>query len=62
MKVGQLVGGGLCLAAAVLLAILMVTLQEGKVVFMIGDTNAPIVPVIILAVLGIALLFTARKR
>ena len=62
MNKGRLVGGIICLALAALLAVLSLTLPSDEVVFMIGDTNAPIVPVVVLAFVGLALLVTARKR
>ncbi len=62
MNKGQLIGGVVCLAVAALLAVLMVTLPEGKVVFMIGGRNLPIVPASILGVLGLWLVVTAVRR
>lgn len=62
MDRGRLIGGIICLALAALLAVLNLTLPEGKVVFMVGDTNAPLLPVIVLAIVGLALLITARER
>jgi LPXTG-motif cell wall-anchored protein len=62
MKIGRLIGGFLCMAAGVLLLILDAVLEEGKVVFMIGDTNAPIVPAIGLILLGLALLISSVRR
>jgi uncharacterized membrane protein YccC len=62
MNVGRLIGGLICLAAAVLLGVLMVTLPEGKVVFMVGDRNLPIIPVTVLAILGLGLVVTAWRR
>ncbi len=61
MNRSQAIGGFVCLAIAALLAVLTATLPSDKVVFMIGDVNAPVVPVVILAVVGLALLVTARK-
>ncbi len=61
MNKGRLLGGLICLAAAALLAVLMVTLPEGKVVFMVGDSNLPIIPVSVLGVLGVALTVTALR-
>ncbi|MGD8626314.1 MAG: hypothetical protein PVJ34_17380 [Anaerolineae bacterium] len=62
MKIGRLIGGFLCLGAGVLLLILDAVLEEGKVVFMIGDTNAPIVPAIALILIGLALLIGSIRR
>jgi hypothetical protein len=61
MNTSRLVGGIICLALAVLLAVLYFRLPAGQVTFMIGDTNMPLVPVIILGVIGIALLATVRS-
>jgi hypothetical protein len=62
MNKGRLVGGLICLASAVLLAVLAVALPDGEVMFMVGDTNRPIIPVIVLAGLGVMLLTTALGR
>jgi len=62
MNRSQAIGGFICLAIAALLAVLTVTLPAEKMVFMIGDINAPVVPVIVLAIVGLALLVTARKH
>jgi peptidoglycan/LPS O-acetylase OafA/YrhL len=62
MNKGRLIGGILCLAGAALLLVLMVALPEGKVVFMIGDSNVPWIPVIVLAGLGAGLVGTAWTR
>lgn len=62
MNRSQAIGGFICLAIAALLAVLSVTLPADQMMFMIGDVNAPIVPVIILVVVGVALLITARSR
>jgi hypothetical protein len=59
MNVGRLVGGIICLAIAVLLAVLTYTLPENQMMFMIGDENVPIVPAIILGIVGIVLVATA---
>lgn len=61
MNKGRLVGGFVCLAVAALLAVLMVTLPEGKVVFMVGDRNLPIVPVSVLGIVGLGLVVTAVR-
>ena len=62
MDKGKLVGGIICLALAALLGVAMFALPEGKVVFMIGDSNVPWVPVLVLAGAGVALLSTAWSR
>jgi len=62
MSKSRLIGGIICLAAAALLAVLNVVLPADEFVFTVGDTNAPIVLVIILAIVGLVLLLTARER
>jgi hypothetical protein len=62
MKKGRLIGGILCLAVAALLAVLIFALPEGKVVFMIGESNMPWIPVIVLAGVGAGLIGTAPRQ
>ena len=62
MNKSRLIGGIICLALAVLLAVLSFALPADKMIFMVGDTNMPYVPAIGLAVVGLALLITAGKR
>ena len=63
MNKGQVIGGIVCIAIATLLAVLSFTLPEGKVVFMAGGENIPMIPVIILAAVGFGLvLLGARGR
>ena len=62
MNKGQLAGGIICLLVAGLLGVAMFALPEGKVVFMIGDSNVPWVPVIVLAGIGVALVSTSWRR
>jgi heme A synthase len=62
MNRGSLIGGIVCLALAVLLAILNWQLPADKMMFMIGDRNAPMVPVAILAAVGVALIVGAFVR
>lgn len=62
MSKGRLIGGVICLVLAALLVVLMFALPEGKVIFMIGDSNVPWVPAIVLAGLGLWLLSTAWRR
>jgi hypothetical protein len=59
MNKGRLVGGIICLALAVLLGALNLTLPAEDLMFQIGDENMPWVPVAALAVVGIVLLATA---
>jgi len=61
MNKGRLIGGAICLAAALLIAVLFITLPEGRVTFMINDVNMPFVPVIVLGILGVWLLIEARE-
>ena len=61
MNKGRLIGGIICLAAALLIAVLFVTLPEGRVTFMVNEINMPYVPVIVLGILGVWLLVTARR-
>jgi hypothetical protein len=62
MSKGKLIGGSICLAAAVLIAVLIVAPPPGVTVsFMVEGTNMPWVPVVVLGILGIWLLVTARK-
>ena len=58
---GRVIGGIVCLALALLLAILTIGLPEDRLMFMIGDDNVPIVPAIILGIIGIALLANAKE-
>ena len=62
MNKGRLVGGIVCLVCAGLLGVAMFALSETEVVFMIGDSNVPWVPVLVLAGIGVALISTAWRR
>lgn len=62
MNKGRLIGGIICLAIAVLLAVLNFRLPENRMMFMVGDANVPLLPAMILGVVGLALLVTARER
>jgi hypothetical protein len=61
MNKSRLIGGIVCLAVAGLLVVLNVALPEDKIVFMVGDTNMPFVPPLVLGVIGVVLLVTARE-
>lgn len=62
MNTGRLIGGIICLALAGLLGVLNFTLPEENLMFMVGDENLPWIPVVILAIVGIALVATAFSR
>jgi len=62
MSKSRLIWGIICLALAVLLAVLTFVLPAGTITFMVDDTNMPWVPPVVLGILGIALLVTAVKR
>jgi len=59
MNKSRLIGGIICLALAVLIAVLTFVLPADKMIFMVGDANVPILPAIILGIVGIVLLATA---
>jgi len=61
MNKGRLIGGIICLAAALLIAVLFVALPEGKVTFTVNGTNMPFVPVVGLGIVGVWLLIQARE-
>lgn len=62
MDKSKLIGGIICLAIAVLLVVVNLRLPPENVMFQIGSVNMPWVPPIVLAIVGIALLATARKQ
>ena len=62
MNKWRLFGGVVCLALAALFGVLSEVLAAGSFVFMVDGVNRPYIPVIGLAVLGVALLFSAWKR
>jgi len=59
MNKSRFIWGIICLALAVLLAVLNVTLDADKLMFTVGDKNMPELPPIILSVVGIVLLVSA---
>jgi len=59
MNKSRLIWGIICLALAVLLAVLNLVLPPEDLMFMIGDANVPYLPPIILGIVGIVLLATA---
>lgn len=61
MKRGQLIWGIICLALAGLLVAVDLSLPADQLLFVIGDRNMPYVPPVVLGIVGIVLLATARK-
>lgn len=61
INIGRLVGGLVLLASGILLAVLTFVLPENKMMFMIGDDNLPIVPAVIMVLIGGYLVATSRK-
>jgi ABC-type nickel/cobalt efflux system permease component RcnA len=62
MKKGHLIGGIICLAAALLIAVLAVAAPPGVTLsFMVEGTNMPFIPAIGLGILGVWLLVTGRR-
>jgi hypothetical protein len=57
----QLIGGIICLALAVLLTVLNLTLPADQLMFRIGDVNMPYLPPVILGIVGIVLLTTLKR-
>ena len=56
MRTGLLIAGSICLALAVLLAVLTLVLPDGSVMFMIGEGSQPWFPIAALGLIGIVLL------
>lgn len=61
MNKSQLIWGIICLALAGLLTVLNLTLSPDRLMFMVGEVNMPWVPPIVLAIVGIVLLFAAAS-
>ena len=61
MNKSRLIGGIICLAVAVVLAVLTFVLPADSMMFTVGDRNMPIVPAIALGIVGIVLLATAGR-
>jgi hypothetical protein len=62
MNKSRLIGGIICLAVAGLLAALNVVLPADKMIFMVGDTNMPYVPPVVLGIVGLGLIITSWRR
>lgn len=61
MNTGRMVVGVILFAIGALLAVLSFALPPDKVMFMIGDTNMPLVPAAILGIVGVALMLSALR-
>ena len=62
MNKGRFFGGIICLAVALLLAVLYYPLPAGEVVFMVNGSNMIWIPIIVLAGVGASLIGTAPRR
>jgi hypothetical protein len=62
MNKSQIFWGIICLVIAIVLAVLNFVLPPENFMFQIGERNMPWVPSVVLAVVGIILLATARKQ
>lgn len=60
MSKSQVIGGIVCLVLALFLGAVSIALPSEKLMFLVGDNNIPLAP-IILAIIGILLLVTARR-
>ncbi|UCG25890.1 MAG: hypothetical protein JSW55_07860 [Chloroflexota bacterium] len=60
MNKSQLIGGIVCLVIAAFLAAVSLSLPPEKVWFLVGENNIPLAPIVV-AVIGILLLVTARR-
>jgi hypothetical protein len=61
MNKTQLVWGIICLVLAGVLAVLNLTLPPESLMFQIGDRNMPWLPPVVLGIVGVVLLATARE-
>ena len=61
MNKSNLIGGIICLAIAILLTVLNLTLPPEDLMFQLGDTNMPWVPPVVLGIIGIILLANMNK-
>ena len=59
MNKTRLIWGIICVVLAGILAVLYLTLPSESLMFMVGDTNMPWIPAIVLGIVGIVLLATA---
>ena len=62
MKKSNLIGGIVCLAIAGLLTVLNLRLPEDSMMFMVGGSNMPWTPPVVLGIIGIILLVTWRRQ
>jgi hypothetical protein len=62
MNKAQLIWGVLCIFVAAILGVLNLTLPPDSFMFQIGNQNMPWVPPVVLLVVGIILILTARQK
>ncbi len=62
MNKSKLIWGIICLVLAGVLAVLNLTLPPESLMFQIGDRNMPWVPPVVLGIVGVVLLATAREN
>jgi hypothetical protein len=62
MNKSQVIWGVICVLLAIILAVLNFILPPESFMFQIGDRNMPWIPPVVLAIVGIILLATARKQ
>jgi hypothetical protein len=61
MNKSKLIWGVICLVIAGMLVVANLTLPPENLMFMVGDTNMPWIPPVVLAIVGIFLLATASQ-
>lgn len=61
MNKSQVVGGIICLLVAAFLTVAYFALPSEKLMFLVGDNNIPLAPIVV-GILGLLLLITARRR
>jgi TRAP-type uncharacterized transport system fused permease subunit len=61
MDKSQLIGGIVCLIIAVFLTVAYFALPPEELFFLVGENNIPLAP-IVLGIIGLLLLITARRR
>ena len=60
MNKSQVIGGFICIAIAAFLTVAYFALPENELMFLVGENNIPLAP-IILVVVGFLLVITSRR-